>query len=159
MFDFFKTIFSFLYKLLALLNLQPTLFIALIGAVLYFTGVMNDYPVVLILFQVFLVLSAIYAIIATVRKLLGLDKRVKKSKGMQIVGGAEKENATVQADDHTTATPVQAVAPTNEVIETEKPRYFRVKQNPDYVMAEYADRYELFLITDGGLKKIRTDYK
>lgn len=159
MFDFFKTIFSFLYKLLALLNLQPALFVALIGAVLYFTGVMNDYPVVLILFQVLLVFSAIYAIVATIRKLLGLDKRVKKSKGMQIVGGAaESENKKEQAVNNQTLSG-QTVASMQEVLVDNAPRYFRVKQNPDYVMAEYADRYELFLITDGGLKKIRTDYK
>ena len=41
----------------------------------------------------------------------------------------------------------------------EKPRYYKLKQNPDYVMAEYSDRYELFLITAKGLEKVRTDYK
>jgi hypothetical protein len=120
---------------------------------------MNDYPVVLILFQVLLVFAAIYAIVATIRKLLGLDKRVKKSKGMQIVGGAaESESKKEQAVNNQTL-PGQTVASMQEVLVDNAPRYFRVKQNPDYVMAEYADRYELFLITDGGLKKIRTDYK
>lgn len=37
--------------------------------------------------------------------------------------------------------------------------YFKVAQNPNYVMAEYVDRYELFLQTENGLKKIREDYK
>ena len=41
----------------------------------------------------------------------------------------------------------------------EKPKYFRVRQNSDYVMAEYSDRYELFKIVDGRLIYVRTDKK
>ena len=40
-----------------------------------------------------------------------------------------------------------------------KPLYYRVSQNPKYVMAEYNDRYELFYESENGLKYIRTDYK
>ena len=40
-----------------------------------------------------------------------------------------------------------------------QPKYFRVKQNPNFVMAEYADRFELFKILDGQLVRIRIDYK
>lgn len=151
--DFFKTIFSFVYKFFNALNLIPALFVALIGLVLYVTGTLNAYPVVAVIFQVLLVVTAIYAIVATVRKLLGLDKKVKKSKGMQIVSDDEKQNAGDQATQQASSAekPLEKVA--------DKPRYFKLKQNPDYIMAEYSDRYELFLITDGGLKKIRTDYK
>lgn len=39
------------------------------------------------------------------------------------------------------------------------PIYFTVKQNTNYVFAEYEDRYELFLKTESGLKYIRTDKK
>ncbi len=39
------------------------------------------------------------------------------------------------------------------------PVYFRVAQNPKYVMAEYADRVELYYETPRGLKYVRTDYK
>ena len=41
----------------------------------------------------------------------------------------------------------------------EKPKYFKVKQNPNYIMAEYMDRYELLVKTESGLKLVRTDYK
>lgn len=39
------------------------------------------------------------------------------------------------------------------------PKYYAVKQNRNYVMAEYEDRYELFVKCNGGLKRVRTDYK
>lgn len=42
---------------------------------------------------------------------------------------------------------------------SEVPRYFRVAQNPKYVMAEYSDRVELFYDSPRGLKYVRTDYK
>jgi hypothetical protein len=41
----------------------------------------------------------------------------------------------------------------------ETPRYYRVAQNPKYVMAEYSDRVELFYDSPRGLKYVRTDYK
>ena len=39
------------------------------------------------------------------------------------------------------------------------PKSYRVEQNSNYVMVEYADRYELFYEKDGLHKYIRTDYK
>ena len=96
-------------------------------------------------FQVALVLSIIYAIVATLRKALGIDKKVKKSKGVQIVQPQEEKVQPIKE---------QSVPQT-----VEKPRYFSVKQNPNYVMAEFNDRYELYLKTKDGLEKIRTDYK
>ena len=39
------------------------------------------------------------------------------------------------------------------------PKYFTVKQNPKYVMAEYSDRYELFYRSESGFKRVRVDYK
>ena len=151
--DFFKTILTFVYNIFNVLNLVPALFISLVGLVLYVTGTFNTYPVVALIFQLLLIAAVIYAIIATGRKLLGLDKRVKKSKGMQIVSDNESAKDTVKEKKK------EKDLPTETVQVVEKPKYFKLKQNPDYIMAEYQDRYELFLITDAGLKKIRTDYK
>ncbi len=149
--DFFKTVFSIVYKILNFFNLIPAVFIFLLGAVLYFTGVFVKYPVILYLFEGCLIFALIYAIVATIRKLLGIDKKVKKSKGAQIISGKDGGEQTPQT---------AILPPKTENNNTEKvPRYFRVKQNPDYVMAEYDDRYELYLIKDGNLRKIRTDYK
>lgn len=46
-----------------------------------------------------------------------------------------------------------------EVKKEEKPVYYEVKQNKNYVMAEYSNRYELYLKTESGLTLIRTDLK
>ena len=86
-----------------------------------------------------------HAIVGTVKRLLGLDKKVKKSKGAQIVN----KKSDVKDDD----------ANDYDQPRKEKPTYFRVKQSPDYVMAEYSDRYELYKKSEVGLKHVRTDYK
>lgn len=39
------------------------------------------------------------------------------------------------------------------------PVYYEVKQNKNYIMAEYADRYVLYFKDRNGLRKIRTDVK
>lgn len=140
-----KLVFKIIYSVIALFNLQLTLFLLLVGAMLFFTGTMANYPVLMPVFQVALVLSIIYAIVATLRKALGIDKKVKKSKGVQIVQPQEEKVQPIKE---------QSVHQT-----VEKPRYFSVKQNPNYVMAEFNDRYELYLKTKDGLEKIRTDYK
>lgn len=145
-----SAVFGVLYKLIALLNLQLTLLLLLIGAVLYLTGVFEQGQTFLTLYQVLLVISAVYAVISTIKQLLGIEKKVKRSKGAQIIDSqvqTEKLEQPIIAPTHTQIEPQQ------------KPVYYRVKQNPEYVMAEYGDRYELFRVTDGQMKKIRTDYK
>ena len=133
------------YKILSLFNLQFTLLIALVGLVLFLTGVFASSPALTLVYKLILIFSVVYAVVATLRGLLGLNKNVKKSKGAQIIKTDKQKNDDV---------PAQA-----EREQKETPVYFRVKQNPEYVMAEYSDRYELFRIVDGGLKKIRVDYK
>ena len=81
--NFFVTIFTILYKILAFFNLQLTLLIALIGGILYFTGVFEQNPAILIIFYVLLIISIGYAILATIKKLLGLDKKDKKDKEVE----------------------------------------------------------------------------
>ena len=39
------------------------------------------------------------------------------------------------------------------------PSYYRVNQNPRYIVAEFPDRYELYYEEDNGMKYVRTDYK
>ena len=141
-----KTVFSVVYKILALFNLHYTILLVLVGIILYFTGAFerND-GVVLLIYQILIVLSVVHAIVGTVKRLLGLDKKVKKSKGAQIVN----KKSDVKDDD----------ANDYDQPRKEKPTYFRVKQSPDYVMAEYSDRYELYKKSEVGLKHVRTDYK
>ena len=127
-------------------NLQPTLFFALLGVVLYIVGAFEN-SLVLTLFYVAIIVSIVYAVCATILKLLGLDKKIFKSKGVQIMG-EETAPKTEEVPDDVEKTSIE-----------EYPKYFRVKQNPNYVMAEFEDRYELYMKTADGLKKIRTDYK
>ncbi len=147
--NIFVTLFTIVYKIFALFNLQLTLLVALIGVILYFTGVFEQNTAILIVFYILLIISIFYAILSTIKKLLGLDKKIKKSKGAQIIDAKteeEKESSTEIQQD-------------KDQPKSETPTYFRVKNHPDYVMAEYNDRYELFRKTEAGLKKIRTDYK
>ena len=98
-----------------------------------------------------LIVSIIYAIVGTIKRVLGIDKKNKNSKGVQIVKPEQKENTESEQKEQ----PIVA-----QTIEKEqKPMYFRVKNHPDYIMAEYLDRVELFKKTETGLRKIRTDYK
>ena len=143
-----KVFFTVIYKIFAFFNLQFTLLLALMGLVLYLTGIFNSNQAVLIVFYLLLVLSIIYAIVGTVKKLLGIQPRVKKSKGAQII------NEQIE-----TAEPKQAENTNTEQVKKESPTYFTVKQNNNFIMAEYSDRYELFRKTEDGLKKVRTDYK
>lgn len=39
------------------------------------------------------------------------------------------------------------------------PLYYKVAGNEDFLMAEFADRYELYLEKDGKFQYVRTDYK
>ncbi|MBQ9734745.1 MAG: hypothetical protein IJV95_02680 [Clostridia bacterium] len=141
--------FTVVYKILSVFNLQLTLLVLLIGAVLYLTGTLDKNPTVLLIFQVVLICSVVYAIISTVKRLLGISKKPKKSKGAQIL----------DTDASIDQTKVQEQAVQTVAVEQDKPTYFRVKQNPELIMAEYHDRYELFRVTKEGLKRIRTDYK
>ena len=150
---FISMVFTVVYKILSVFHLQLTLLVLLIGAVLFLTGALNKNPTVLLVFQIILICSIVHAIISTLKGMLGIKKKPKKSKGAQILDtdGDKKENETVKNTENAVERQVQ--------VEQDTPTYFRVKQNPEYVMAEYKDRYELFRITKDGLKRIRTDYK
>lgn len=142
-----KVFFTVIYKIFTFFNLQLTLLVGLIGLVFYLTGVFNSNQVVLIIFYLLLVLSIIYAITGTIKKLLGIQPRVKKSKGAQIINEDKEDLSGSQKE-------VQ-----QEVKLKESPTYYTVKQNNNYIMAEYSDRYELYKKTENGLKKVRTDFK
>lgn len=148
---FIKAVLGVIYKVIAYLNLQPILLVSLVGLILYFTGLYDNNQVVRICLQVVFILSAIYAIGATIKKLLGFESRIKRTKGAQIVEEKGQEEQPNEQDG-------EQEKP-EQVITVDEPRYFRVKQNPDYIMAEFSDRYELYRITDGGLQKVRTDSK
>lgn len=154
-----STVFKGVYSVIAFFNLQLALFVFIGGLILYFTGAMNSGAVKLAV-DIAFIFSVVLAIILTIRRLLGMDKNPKKSKGVQIVDQPQQEQPPQ---------PIYVASPTpqpvvQQVIEPayqtqNTPTYYRVKGKDNYVMAEYSDRYELFSITPNGLKKVRTDYK
>lgn len=171
------TVLTFVYKVLSLFNLQVTALVLLVGLVLFVTGVLERSAAALIIFCFALVLSVLGAVWFTVKRLLGLSGG-KKRKGVEII-----KSKGVKTDDIPPAAPAperarpayaeeDAPRQVSETADTAQaapaastesipayPRYFAVRQNKDYIMAEYADRYELYLKDRYGLKKIRIDYK
>ncbi len=143
-----KTIFRALYAVISLLNLQFTLFVAVVGLILYLTGVLTGNDVVKVCFIVLIAISLVYALVATLSKLFGLDKREKRVRREKV-----KEE---EGEDYYPSSPTEREYSSEGA---EQPRYFRVKQNPNLIMAEYEDRYELYEVDGKNMKKIRTDYK
>ena len=153
-------IFGFIYKILSYVNLQPALFVAVIGAILFLTGVFKAVPILLLIFYIALIISFIYAIIATIKAIFSGGKKDKKEKN-------KDKNKNVQIIEPTVNTTQENKDDINEQVNNnapinadgEQPKYYRVKQNPNLIMAEYSNRYELFKIENQKLIKIRTDYK
>ena len=162
------------YKLLCVFNLQFALLVAIIGSILFFCGVFEEGGFALIVFILVFIGSIVLALVLTTRKILGLDKKKEKKSTVQILPpqtpvAVQQPVVTQQPIPQTYQQPVYVqpqptIQPTSANVQfvppvEEKPKYFRVKQNPNYVMAEYSDRYELFQITQQGLKSVRVDYK
>lgn len=148
-----STVFKFVYKIIKAFNLHLTLFVLLLGLVLAIVGAIPKGSVGLIVFYVAVALSVMYAVVKTVKNVFGIGK---KNKRVKIVNQPSPEKAE--------KTEVPSVKDDGESLEktvkpVEQPKYYAVKNNPSYVMAEYSDKYELFLKTKDGLKKVRTDYK
>jgi len=152
-----KTVFKAIYKFLGFFNLHITMLVGILGAILYFTGVLTSSPAILLTFYILLIISVVIAIITSIRKLLGLGKKVEKKKGMQIVSTetAQENNENQSLGLHGESTE-ETVKPqeTNKII-----RKFFAKSNPNVLVYEYIDRFVLYLKTDGGYKYIRTDRK
>lgn len=147
-----KTILKFIaetiFKLISLLNLHYTFLVGLVGLVLYVVGVLPANATISLIFKICLVVSVAYAIIATVWKMIRpKTPRIEKSKEVEQM---ERESGVQKKAEKSAS----VLAP-----QTEKPTYYRVTQNPNYIMAEFSDRYELYYEYRSKLKHYRTDYK
>ena len=158
---------GFIYKILSFLNLQFALLVLVVGLVLYMCGVFEGGGIPLLIFCLLFIGSLLAAVIITITKIFtaGKDKKKDKENSVQILSQEDDddeqpkdEQTTAESGDNQEVLPQQPLSNCSGGQE-DKPRYYKVKQNPNYVMAEYSDRYELFLITPQGMKKIRTDYK
>lgn len=161
-----SALFNVIYYVFNIFHLSLTLLIAVVGVILFVTGVFHNYPSVKLIFAILLALSIFYAIFATIKSLLGLGRK-KEHKSVQVmkVDKPEEENAnnaqSVTEKAHSQQN-FEAQFKGDNKVEQPTSRfigYFKVKQNPNYVMAEYTDRYELFRVTENGLKFVRRDFK
>ena len=84
-----------IYKILSFFNLQFALFVLIIGAILYVTGVLDGSRAALLGFCLALIVSVLAGVIFTLKKLL-LSDGVKKSKGVQII--APSDSGREQSD-------------------------------------------------------------
>lgn len=140
---FFKTVSTFIYKILKTFRLHITLLVILTGIILFFCGVFENNATAEMIYFIVLIASILYAVVGTVRAVLFPNPKEEKKRAKVDIVKKEargKGNALVE--------------PT-----VEKPVFYKVKQNNSYIMAEYKDRYELFVKTPEGLKRVRTDYK
>ncbi len=142
------SLFSAVYKIISLLNLQVTLLVCLIGAVLYLTGVLEN-KVYLVIFYFLVILSIIFSVYGTIKKLLGIGKKVDKKKNVQILDGVKEEKKIIEDEEQEQENEERVIYP----------KYYKVRQRENCVMAEYQDRYELFEKRNNEWVKIRTDRK
>ena len=135
-------ILKLVYKFLKLFYLHIPALVLLVGVVLYFTGAMEN-QIVSLTVCVLLLFAVIYCVSGNVKRLFKKGVTKKKSKGVEII--------------ETSKEPFPSVS---QVLDNgEIPVYFAVKQNPNYVMAEYSYKYVLYLKTENGLVKVREDKK
>lgn len=142
-----KTVIKVVNKALKVFKLRLFVFVALLGAILYFTGALDGDTTLTVFVVVALAFSLALSITSNVKRFTKKDK--KENRGVQIVSQTETEETLEPKEEQITKTQ----------IEEKYPKYFNVKQNANYLMAEYIDRYELLLKTPNGLVKVRTDYK
>ena len=145
-----KVIFEAVYKVLSFFNLQFTLLVGFLGLILYVTGLFHKYPQIRVWFLVAIIASVFLGLFLFIKKLF------KKSKKLE--DKAERGNVqTVRVESEATETK-EEIEKSSTVIQNDKPKYYKVAQNPNYIMAEYPDRYELYKKTPNGLVKVRTDF-
>lgn len=150
-----KVIFEVIYKVLSFFNLQFTLFVGFLGLILYITGLFHKYPQTRVWFLVAIIASVLLGLFLFIRKLFKKSKKLedKAERGNVQTVRVKSENAEIPE----TKEEIEKPEPT--VIQNDQPKYYKVAQNPNYIMAEYPDRYELFKKTANGLVKVRTDLK
>lgn len=158
-----KAVIKIIYKILKVLNLRLLALLALAGLVFYFTGLFEDVIVLAVFVAVALVCLG-FNLAAKVEKLFSIGKK-NKGGGVQMVSNRLPQNvgadSSVPPQKHVSDYNGNEAGYTNEEARTEVknyPIYYKVR-NSSCVMAEFEDRYELYIKTANGLKRVRTDYK
>ena len=165
---FFKVLFKIIYTL----RLIPAVFTLVYALVLKFMKISfseaSGYIVALYVMAAFSVLYFVYGV---VKPFAGGSKKQKPPKQKQSENYARPapaqnagyydngDNAYYAGGNPVGGYAPQAQAPVQRAQAKKYPVYYKAAQNENYIFAEYDDRYELFLKTDGGLKYVKTDFK
>lgn len=142
-----KTALKIVYTFLKALKLRLVALLVILGLILYLLGTFDSNGTIKILYVIALVGAVIASLWANLTRFSKKDKKDKKA--VQIV--SEKDTDNNEQEIFTESEPAKP--------QTVYPKYYNVKQNPAYVMAEYEDKFVLYLKSSSGLIKIRTDYK
>lgn len=171
---FFLDVANGIYFVISFVNLQYAVLVLLVGIVLFITGVFSRVPILQTIFFILLALSIVLAIVLTIRKLIvGTNKKEKKSKKKEVgdvSDFSEKKESESVSTLRTEDNENKVTLPITEQMEIAKengvkekavvyPIYSKVRQNNNYIMAEFEDRYELYFNSEKGLIRVRTDYK
>ncbi len=160
---FVEKFFNAVWIVICRLCLQPLLTVGLIW--LFLAAFLPDEKMTMELIIVFVVLMGLaagYAVAATARNVwLYLKNGASRRKDKP----SEEEEALPQKRKKSSPPP-QAVEEETVIKQAElkistatEPLYYRVAQNPKYVMAEYPDRYELYYDDGGKLKFVKVNIK
>lgn len=161
----FAAFFTVIYKIISVFRLQPFLFCIVAGALVEIAfGWIGGTAVGFAVFHLSLCLCVAYAVIAVIAGILRPHGRAKKQRAAtQLVSGQaapSKETPEFSEAEKRQAPPLrEETRPREEFPPRERVKYYRVKQNPAYVMAEFGDRVELYKEENGRLAYVRTDYK
>lgn len=156
---FFSLIARVIYRILKLFNLQFAFLVLAAGLFLFVFGAFEN-RTILIGFYVALITSVLGALYFTAIKASPKKRKYKKEIGDVGDYSVDKRKDSIEERKSKAQNESKDGGDTpTETVAEEKPKYYRVAQNPNYVMAEYSDRYELYYKSVNGLTKIRTDYK
>lgn len=152
--NFFKIIAHALYYVISFLHLTPLILLLVIGLIIELTtSSISGGGIVAGVFKLLVALSIVYAVLKTAGRILGFgNKRKHKKSTAEIVEPKKRKKLVAESQTEEKSSEIKTK---KEVY----PKYFKAKQNPNYVFAEYEDRYELFKIEKGKYAHVRTDYK
>ena len=135
------------YKILKVFHVRFLALMTLLGVIFYYTEVFTNYKKITVCYVIVLV---VYFLSLTLKGYRKITKSKKKN----------TQNGSVKIVSQTQEQEEQSIAVESAIKEEVKyPKYYSVKQNANYVMAEFSDRYELYKKTSTGLSRVRIDYK
>ena len=153
-----------IYKGLAYLKLRLFALYMLVFGILVWTNVVprgENWYKAMIFFAVVLFLGSLVVFVKVRGKEEKGEKPAKNKKKEK--KKAEKQEPLQEVSQETPdALPAAPEFPEDlpaDPVSGETPRFYRVAEDPRYVMAEYSDRIELFFKTPEGYRYVRTDRK